>query len=93
MDSDALRPAARLAGDLAYISLTHCAVIRRFGDTALSHRYWTGRTWSTVVRFAKQYTPTDAAAQIRQRFMRLDPLPKIVPIPIPKNKRGNRREG
>ncbi len=56
-------------------------VIRGHGDTALAHPYWTGCAWSTVVRFAKQYTPTEAAAQIRQRFMRMRPLPKIVPVP------------
>ncbi len=73
------------------VMITRQVVIRRRGERLIDRPYWTGRAWSTVVRYAKQYTPNEAAEQVRQRFMRLRPLPKIVPLPITKKTaKGNR---
>ena len=40
--------------------------------------YWTGKSWSTWLCFAKPYSLGDAAEVMTKRFHRADPRPKII---------------
>lgn len=52
-------------------------VIQAQGVRSMDRPYWTGNNWCTFLRYAKHYTPTDAAAIVRKRFLKLEKTPKV----------------